>query len=346
MWESVSQCKWNQQKNTMSYISKLLLYVTVSILVVALYMKNRAFTKNDSAEMVCSVDFIRNVSVCRPVCPRGYFALPGMVTCHPWLNCGTKIIPLLTLSVSVVKTIYLARWKQHTVVLSVLSSKEFEDDFMQNIYMLRNLASHSHIVQLLGYCNNNSILTEYHDLGSALNTNYHLMHTLKSYDTVKVRLNFCISYVTIIQFLHTSPLGIRVMCDSNTLEKTLSQYLLTSDLKLVINDLDATPVVNNITGRGVHCGNRPLSGSFVAPEQLWPYASEEYDSQKLPLYDEKTDIYKIPDVCNWFLGNSSDADLVKYKLFNIHKMCKDFNPASRPTAGEILKAYQEVLRKI
>ncbi|GFT56048.1 hypothetical protein TNCV_3117311 [Trichonephila clavipes] len=37
---------------------------------------------------------------------------------------------------------------------------------------------------------------------------------------------------------------------------------------------DATPEVDK---RGVLCGNKPLKGSFVAPEQLWPFAEQKYD---------------------------------------------------------------------
>lgn len=76
------------------------------------------------------------------------------------------------------------------------------------------------------------------------------------------RLQLAVEYVTIISSLHQSPPGMRVMCDSDNLLKTLSQHLLTSNFSIVVNDLDALPLVK--------CGHRELHWNFVAPEQLWP----------------------------------------------------------------------------
>lgn len=285
-----------------------------------------------------------NKSVCSLVCANGSFALPGMSSCHPLLSCDNEITLISTLSHSVVKTIYLVKWKEYKMVLSVLVSPKYEKDFKHHLQMVKSLNSHF-VIDLLGFCHN-SFLSKYYELGSASNFNYHLMHSLKAYDSIKTRLNMCKYYVSIVSFLHTSPAGVRVMCDSNSLEKTLSQYLLTSDLKLVVSDLDATPLVDKITGNGVHCGPKPLSGNFVAPEQIWPYPDQIYNINKMPYYNEKTDIWKLPDVCNWFIGNSSSSDIVKYKLFNVHKMCKDKVPARRPTAYTVLKAYEKVLNEL
>ncbi|GFQ88805.1 protein O-mannose kinase [Trichonephila clavata] len=260
-----------------------------------------------------------------------------MKACHPWLKCDAKITLISTISTSVVKTVYLAEWKKYKIVLSVLSSYEYENDFKQNLFMIKSLNSNN-TVQLIGFCENN-ILTQYYSLGSALNVNYHLTHSLKTYDTVMLRLDLCINYASIINFLHTSPVGIRVMCDSNSLEKTLSQFLITDDLKLIINDLDATPKVDK---QGILCGNKPLEGSFVAPEQLWPYAEQKYDSKKMLKYNEKTDIWKIPDICNWILGGRTETDVLKYKLFNFHKICKSRDPSKRPSAKHVLEMYNNV----
>lgn len=207
--------------------------------------------------------------------------------------------------------------------------------------MIKSLTGKS-VIQLVGFCNN-AIVTKYHELGSALNVNHHLRNSLSMYNNLKTRLDLCISYVSVLEQLHLSSVGVRVMCDSNTLTKTLSQYLLTEDFKLVVNDLDATPQVNS---KGVICGNRAITDPFVAPEQLWPYGTEEYDVKRMLSYDEKTDIYKIPDVCNWFLGNSFEADVVKYKLFTPHKNCKHTDPTKRPNATVLLDIYRKVLREI
>lgn len=230
------------------------------------------------------------------------------------------------------------------MALSVLSSLEYKNDFMHNLNMIKSISPHHHIVQLLGYCNY-SILTEYHRLRNASNIKKLLKESLKAYDNIKVRLKLCLNYVSILKFLHDSPVGTRVMCDSNTLAKTLSQYLITSDLRLVVNDLDATPLVNHLDN-GILCGSKELSGTFVAPEQVWPFPEREYNISEMPLYNEKTDIYKVPDVCYWFLGRSYKADAIKYKLFNIHKDCKNSDPNKRPNADIILKTYEKVLYDI
>lgn len=289
---------------------------------------------------VCNNDFFHNTSICKVICPPGSFSLHGMKSCHPWLTCDADIIIHSLISASVVKTVYLAEWKGFNVVLSVLSSSKFKEDFLHNLFMVKSFSPNEFVVQLVGYCEN-SLLTEYHELGSALNTQYHLKHSLKVYDNVKTRLKLCISYASVIRFLHNSSIGVRVMCDSNTLEKALSQYLLSSDLKLVANDLDATPAVKS-TEEGIHCGNRELTGLFIAPEQKWPYPEREFDIKEMPLYNEKTDIFKVPDICNWFLGNSPGVDVIKYKLFNIHKRCKSTDPRMRPNADDIVRIYENI----
>lgn len=230
------------------------------------------------------------------------------------------------------------------VVLSVLTTEKYEEDFFHNLFMIRSFSPHNLVIQLLGYCGN-SILTEYHELGSALNTQFVLENTLKTYNNVKTRLSLCINYASVIEFLHRSPLGTRVMCDSNTIIKTLSQYLLTADLKLVVNDLDATPLIDDLT-EGVLCGSRELVGELVAPEQVWPYPDKAFDINQMSPYDEKTDIFKIPDICNWFLGNNSEVDIVKYKVFHIHRECKNIHPHERPTAEAVIRAYRTILKDL
>ncbi|XP_059941765.1 protein O-mannose kinase isoform X2 [Mesoplodon densirostris] len=243
------------------------------------------------------------------------------------------------------KSVFLSEWKERKVALSRLTRLEVRDDFLHGLRMLKSLQS-EHVVTLLGYCeDDNSILTEYHPLGSLSSLEATLnLSKYRSTNTWQHRLQLALGYVAIIDFLHRSPLGTLVMCDSSDLPKTLSQYLLTANFSIVLNDLDALPLVNRSTGALVKCGHRELRGDFVAPEQLWPYGEDvPFHDDLMPTYDEKIDIWKIPDVSSFLLGHVEGSDMVRFHLFEIHKACKSQTPAERPTAQEVLDTYQKVL---
>ena len=125
-------------------------------------------------------------------------------------------------------------------------------------------------------------------------------------------------------------------------EKTLSQFLITSDLKLVVNDVDALPLVNHSSQVKIKCGPRQIYGDFAAPEQLWKHPEREFVNSEMPSYDEKIDIYKIPDVCEYFLGDLQASEMLKFHLFKIHKLCKEEMPHNRPSAKEILEEYSKI----
>lgn len=80
----------------------------------------------------------------------------------------------------------------------------------------------------------------------------------------------CINYVQVLHFLHNSPVGVLMMCDSNSVHKSLTQFLLTEDLRLVLNDVDCVLKVD--PHNGVVCNvNRHIEGTLLAPEQIWPH---------------------------------------------------------------------------
>lgn len=281
-------------------------------------------------------------------CPHGHFRMVQMKNCSPWLSCEelrTEVRPLKRIGEGAVKRVFLSEWKERKVALSRLTSLEMKDDFLHGLRMLKSLQS-KHVVTLLGYCEDDStILTEYHPLGSLSNLEETLnLSKYQNVNTWQHRLQLAVDYVSIIDYLHHSPLGTLVMCDSSDLSKTLSQYLLTSNFSLVVNDLDALPLVNRSSGALVKCGHRELHGDFVAPEQLWPYGEDTpFDDDLMPPYDEKIDIWKIPDVSSFLLGHVEGSDMVRFHLFDIHKACKSQTPAERPTAQDILDTYKKVL---
>ena len=205
--------------------------------------------------------------------------------------------------------------------------------------MLINYQPSPYVTQLIGYCKDAHI-TEYHQFTSADHIEEILANPLyEQYNTINIRFSLCVNYIQIIEFLHTHPAGTRVMCDSNDVEKTMQQFLLTDDLKLVLNDMDALPLVNKTKGLKIKCGHKEIYGDFVAPEQLWPHLDREFKDEEMPPYDEKTDIWKIPDVCEYLFGNVLGSDPIRFKLFKVDQGCKNQKPEKRPNATEVLEEY-------
>ncbi|NXH18571.1 SG196 kinase, partial [Bucco capensis] len=320
-----------------SSVSLVLLLVAVLLLNVLLYLYlNKFYVSSGRADTDPSL------------CPFGYFKLGTVKNCTPWLSCeaiNREVRKLKCVGEGAVKKVFLSEWKENKVVLSQLTTSELKEDFLHGLKMLKALQS-KHVVRLLGSCEQQfTILTEYHPLGSlrSLNETLH-MPKYKAMNTWHRRLRLAIDYVSIIQYLHSSPLGTLVMCDSNDLDKVLSQYLLTSDFHILVNDLDALPLVNRSAGRLVKCGHRELQGDFVAPEQRWPYGEEmPFEDELMPPYDERTDIWKIPDVSNFLLGHVEGSDIVRLHLFDIHAACKKQEAAERPSAQDVLDTYRQVL---
>lgn len=283
-------------------------------------------------------------------CPHGYFRIGSMKNCSAWLSCkalGREVRQLKRVGEGAVKMVFLSEWKENKVALSRLTTLELQEDFLHGLQMLKSLQS-EHVVKLLGFCEEDFlILTEYHPFGSLKNLNQVLnLPKYKDSNTWHRRFLLAIDYVSIIHYLHNSPLGTFVMCDSSDLDKVLSQYLLTSDFHIVVNDLDALPLVNRSTGELIKCGHQELQGEFVAPEQLWPYGPEvPFEDSLMPSYDEMTDIWKIPDVTNFLLGDAEGSDLVRFHLFDIHAACKN-SPAERPSAEQVLDSYRKVLASL
>ncbi|XP_076830988.1 protein O-mannose kinase [Brachyhypopomus gauderio] len=276
----------------------------------------------------------------------GHFMVGTMSTCAPWLQCPeirSSVWRLRLIGQGAVKQVYLSEWQGQKVALSVLTSDEYRADFLHGISMLRSLQS-VRVVSLVGVCEEDGVfVTEYHPLRSALNLDAILAQDrYRAQDSWQTRLRLALDYVAFLVFLHNSPVGTRVMCDSNDLHKTLSQFLLTSDLRLLANDLDALPQVEE-GRRGVKCGHHQLTGEFVAPEQLWPYGSDvPFSDDLMPGYDEKSDIWKIPDVTRFLLGHVSGSDVIHFHLFQIHAECKGQDPRRRPSAHKVLIVYRSV----
>ena len=243
--------------------------------------------------------------------------------------------------------VFLGNWHGYDVTVSTLRTALYIEDFQHGLKMLTLLQSSALVTQLVGFCKEQRrYVTEYHRHGSA-----DILHTLLAsknhtvnFSSPRWRFRFCLNYIDILLLLHGgSSAGVRVMCDSNDLYKLLQQFLVTADLRLVLNDLDALPEVTNTSK--IKCGHREIISDFAAPEQLWPFDDVNFDDAYMPEYDEKTDIWKIPDVCIHFLGSCSECTIIKNQLFKIHNRCKENDPNSRPSAPEVSEVYRSVWKK-
>lgn len=270
------------------------------------------------------------------VCPHGYFKLQSMPYCFPWLTCRdiSRIKLQQLIGYGSTKNVYLALWNQRNVTYISLRNRNFRYDYHNGLQNLVALSPNESVVQLLGFCQEEDIIiTEYHEYNNALG-----FTDLKDKLTLKERFQFCLYYAKIIHFLHNSPTGVRVNCDSNDLNKLLSQFLITSNLRLVLCDTDALPELK--TNQSIKCGSKEIKSNFVAPEQLW-HKSSPFNIKRMKGYNEKTDIWKLPDVCLYFLKNE-DVELLQYMLFGVHNRCKEKDPMRRPSAKEVINLYNEI----
>jgi len=212
----------------------------------------------------------------------------------------------------------------------------------ENIMSLQNS---KHATAVLGYCfeqeNNSTLLvTEFcgkGNLGQFLNGEEY-----KGFGTCR-RFEMATSLIEALGYLHDSPIGTRINCDMNRLHRALTQFLVTDDYRVVLNDLDDIPE----SGNGKCKGSRFLTeesdlSGFLAPEQ----------TKTSDTHTEKLDIWKIPDlVMHILLKNAGVKDRrVRYQVAQlllsvrpILNQCKVLSPEGRPAASEIVGVFRQVL---
>ena len=367
------------------------------------------------------------------VCEWGEFSLSGS-QCQPWLDCHAMSLLSVgdLLGYGAVKKVYASVWESHPVALVFLHNEAFLNDFLTGLNNLKILQLYpGQVVKLVGHCEQSRVyVSELHTHADAANFHGFISHRkfLSYQDEFNFRFDLCTKYVEIITTLHSFPLGPLVMCDSNTLEKTLEQYLLSDDKLLFLSDTDALPMVtkrkkrlssrhspnspstsyscpsanpytNSVdemsmyepssgvlvrsltwsapglqealhqlhsSAEVIRCGQRQITGDFAAPEQRHVACTDilgrdhkqvEIESPSnegtsarraedcLALYDEATDIFKIPDVCEFFLGDAIVTELVE-KLSLIRSQCKKTHPFDRPTAVQVLQFYRKLRSEV
>ncbi|KAJ6224512.1 hypothetical protein RDWZM_003057 [Blomia tropicalis] len=196
--------------------------------------------------------------------------------------------------------------------MSKLRSSELFEDFQSNFQNLLYFKENNNFTNLIGYCGT-SIFTQYYSKGNGINLqSFFSLHQVNKFHD---RFQYCIYYAEIIQILHENSM---VMCDSNSVLKTMSQFLINDQFRFILNDLDALP---RIDSSGIRCGHKQIFGDLVAPEQIWPYTDIPFNESIMPTYTEMIDIWKIPDICHWILGDVPIWSLSKQMLYHIHSQC-------------------------
>ncbi|KAG0726296.1 SRR1-like protein [Chionoecetes opilio] len=136
-------------------------------------------------------------SVCSYGCNHGSFIVGTMTECHPWLTCDDirhlDIGELI--GFGAVKHVYQTSWQSITMAIAFLNNKEYKEDFLYGIKILKQIGSRRHVIQLLGFCEEAPVvLTEYHPLGSSLNVEKIVRDTDNTHN-LRHRFQLCIDYV-------------------------------------------------------------------------------------------------------------------------------------------------------
>lgn len=281
-------------------------------------------------------------SDCHVGCPEGTYRLPGMAQCRPRLNCSQikRLLPTkdrYLIGGGGVKRIYTANLQGNAVVIARV--KRFK--FNQYLDSMVELQQTGIVAQLVGMCEEPAwpeVVLQYHSLGS-------LLSVAQMPSDLDLRWRVVMSYLDVVEKLHNEvPRSPRVLCDASRTEITLSQFLLTDDFRVVLNDVDE--LIAASTDGKVRCncniirGGSEFSdggegmGCLVPPEQKKCGTNV--------FYTEKIDIWKIPDITAAILGESDDSVNLWNHLYHIHQECKLDDPTLRPPIEFVVAKYREV----
>ena len=302
---------------------------------------SKCLTASTETSYECNDGFIQQGDLCAQ-CTKGTFSLQGWTVCKELLMCDdihhdVRVSRLLyTLGNW---KYYLAEWKSYEVLYAKTSAGIVSD--------IHSFPPRSSMLYSIGHCGDgNTVVYSYSR--SYLGPASDLDSVLKQVgcDNLFARFILCLNYIHILDHLHSTPGGPHVLCNSHSVNHVLAQFLISEDLRLILANSDNLPKVYK-DGGGVICSKSELEGGFVAPEQKWPYSQlKVFNFNEQPSYDEKTDVWKIPDVTRALLGHSEDAMWVLDYLLSVHHRCKRRDPDGRPSVAEVLEEYELVWRLI
>lgn len=316
---------------------------------------------------------VSHIASCH-ACPTGQFWDPNNEAgCRPYLSCEDiehKIAKDSTpFAMGGVKQLFRGRYGNLSVVVAVSQSRFTNADFDSGIDMLEILQNHSRVVQIIGACKSDislsAMVTPMYESGAGHNwENLLASLSVSGQQEIDLRLQACMDYLEALQHLHmqsadTIHLNARqsfILCDAREgPTKLLSQFLVTKSMRLVLNDVDATPNTKlpcpGVPGSyGARCGHAQFSPlDFVAPEQLWPYNGRQFNDLQMPCYSDKVDIWRVPETLRFLLGNKfvkslspTYSYLFESRFHALEKLCKHSHAQDRGNATLILSRFREM----
>lgn len=325
-------------------------------------------------------------------CPLGYFRLNSMRRCRPWLDCD-EIEDNIELTHKDVgnglgKSFSKATFDGMPVAFvrtreDKLTSSRIVDRVRQGFDNLKMLQPHPRVTQLLGYCIAGNITVMITELGTWGDLRQFMLTPEYHNFTLAQRADVAVQVVDAIGYVHNSPTGSRINCDMNTVGQALAQFIVLEDYRIVLNDVDDLPKGDSRSKTKSQCivGRHNINGtadhSFEAPERRWPWpdkmpkqvdpeelesrlrAGEDYSAGmelKSPQVDEKSDIWKLPDLIEKIIGAgiTQEQDETNFKrvkammthLKPIMRECKREQPEKRPSAKIVSNHLIRLERKL
>ena len=295
----------------------------------------------------CPSGSVRQGHVCVP-CAKGSFSFPQWSVCKEFIDCseiGSSVRLIRFLHAIGNWAFHVAEWRDYEVYYA----KGIPADLVLTPQAFRDLSALHSMLQPIGFCLETGVVVF---SGEKL-----LLQPLRDvYNVVKAGpcdnflfwFRLCVEYVRVLVQLHdASTASSYVMCNSHTPQQLLDQFFVTQDLHLVLGGYDNLRMVIKNDGREhrVRCSDDNLVGTFVAPEQRWPFARYKvFNHREQPPYNEKADIWKVPDF-TWSLlahcGSRHCREILHY-LAAAHVRCKRENPDQRPNATMLYREYARV----
>ena len=239
----------------------------------------------------------------------------------------------------------MGEWSNFQVLFTQLNKKPDQNFSRMKgaIAAMQELTPHSNLLYPIGFCASTGMIV----FGMAEQVNHltdldNVLSTMGCNHWI-VRFKLMIDYARVLNYLHQHSSGPYILCNSNSIDHLLSQFIVSEHLELLLANFDNIPR----SDLPVVCSHKELKGDFVAPEQKWPYSRfKMFNVDEQPGYFSSSDIWKVPDVANAIMGDSKESQKVLNYLLALHLKCKNPNHLHRPSAKEILSEYEALWQSL